>query len=130
MKQRRSKMYLPARPPWKPKALKENLKFFTLTPILVHRMSRMKKGAKARAVKVVDIICGGLRSGSLNMCLISGRGPLNTVGTAGAAADPSLNSTAPSGQRVGLLITASPMISSMLYLPDNIPSSLALAPTS
>ena len=58
---------LPPRPPWKPRTLKLNGKFETLTFNLAQRMKRIKSGAKHNPVKRSEKNRGGRFSGSRNM---------------------------------------------------------------
>lgn len=95
---------------------------------------RTNNGARTSAVNNVEITGGGRTSGSRNMCLISGRIPLTGAIDAGAAevdpGPPMRRFVSAIVQRNGLLIIASPMINSTLYLPDLMPNSVALLPIS
>lgn len=122
--------FLPANPAWNKSVLKLNLKFLTLTPSLAQRINNISNGAAARTVNVVLMICGGLRSGSLNMCLISGLTPRTGVKGVEALVEPTFSSRTARDQRRGFEMTASPRISSTLYLPFVIPSSFDFTPTS
>lgn len=127
-------LFLPANPPWKSKLLNEKLKFDTLIPNLIQIPNKMTSGAMTRPVNRVEMTGGGRRSGSRNICLISGRIPL--IGAAGeevacAAAGPVIRSSASARVHLnGLLMIASPMINSTLYFPDLMPNSDALLPIS
>ena len=64
------------RPRWNPKAVSEKGNDEMLTPNFIQAISMIPKGSKQRPVKAVETTVGGLFSGSLNKCLISGLGLL------------------------------------------------------
>ena len=65
-----------ARPKWNPMDMGVSGKFERSTPNFIQPTIIMPIGTKQRPVKAVDTSWGGLTSGSLNRCRISGLGLL------------------------------------------------------
>ena len=81
-----------ARPKWNPIDMGVRGKFERSTPNFIQPTIIMPIGTKQRPVKAVDTSWGGLTSGSLNRCRISGLGLLR--GKAPLTASPRKKCTA------------------------------------
>ena len=97
----------------------------------------IRNGMRQNIVNALEIIAGGLFSGCLNVCWISGfipstmlvRSP-STLGFASSATSPGkLSSTSAKYHAWGFEITASPIMRWISYLPDFPPNSFAFALT-
>ena len=97
----------------------------------------IRNGMRQNIVNALEIIAGGLFSGCLNVCWISGlipstmlvRSP-STLGFVSSATSPGkLSSTSAKYHAWGFEITASPIMRWISYLPDFPPNSFAFALT-
>jgi len=77
-----------------------------------------KKGASTRAVKANETTAGGLLSGALNWCTISGNGPLATSARSSFWNLPNWILTVPTSQESGFCIKESPITSVTAYFPE------------
>ena len=111
--------------------------FYEQLLTLIQHPIIIRNGMRQKIVNALEIIAGGLFSGCLNVCWISGLMPStmlvrspSTLGFVSAATSPGkLSSTSAKYHAWGFEITASPIMRWISYLPDFPPNSFAFALT-